>query len=116
MLRCSSAQVTKDWENREVVEVVRMNVLSLTNFLTQFGACSTLVATTSCAHARHAHDPRTPASGCAPVRCGPGCRLTTCSYCVVLHTDASVRDRLAQMNEKLTVLERTLAYVGAARS
>ena len=34
----SSAQVTKDWENREVVEVVRMNVLSLTNFLTQFGA------------------------------------------------------------------------------
>ena len=36
----SSAQVTKDWENREVLEVVRMNVLSLTNFLTQFGASS----------------------------------------------------------------------------
>ena len=60
----SSEAITRDWANREAVEKVRMNIVSLANFLTRF--------------------------------------------------DASVRDRLAKMNEKLATMERTLAHLSAA--
>ena len=81
LLRISSEAITRDWANREVVEKVRMNIVSLANFLTRFGASGRLVVVVS--------------------------TLTR-----LLLADASVRDRLAKMNEKLATMERTLAYVG----
>ena len=77
-----------DWENREVVEALQLNILKLTEFLNKFGALGRACL--------------------SEVR--PGC-LTQRPR---LSADLSTRYRLATINERIASIERSVEHVELA--
>lgn len=78
-------QIHQDWANREYIEVITASIKRITDFLNSFGSFN---SSFSCPETRLIRP------------------LTHPSF-----ADMSCRSKLAQLNEKLTTLERRIDYL-----